>query len=192
MRQHYNKKPEQNKIKEEYAIVLDIILDNSNSFKSQDLIQAIGTKTYVLLELAPKEGANIKIGDKVYIGEGKREEIQFIKRAIFHDKLSASATTELMYTIQDIVDEREEEYVNFMNTAGPITIRKHAFEMMPGIGKKYLKDLLEERDYKGKFTDFKNIKERCSYFSDPSKSFSQRILEEIEGKTDHKFFTRRE
>jgi len=186
-----NTKKQQNRIKEEYATVLDVIMNTSNNFNSQNLIQAIGNKTYVLLELVVKEGITIKVGDKVYIGEGKREQIQFIKRAIFPDKLTPGAKSELFYIIQDIVDEREEEYVNFFNIAGPITIRKHAFEMIPGLGKKYLNNLLEERE-KGPFKSFKEIGERCPYLSDPNKALSQRILDEIENKTDLKFFTRRE
>lgn len=190
MRPQNTRNQKENKIKEEYAIILDVILDNSNNFKSNDVVQAIGTKTYVLLELSLKQDVTLSTGDKVYIGDGKRDEIQYIKRALFFDKLTPTASSELIFTIQDIVEEREEEYVNFLNNCGPITIRQHALEMIPGIGKKHLKDLLEER-YKP-FKDFKDVKERCSFLADPSKSFSQRILAEIQGETEYRFFTKRE
>lgn len=184
-----NKKPD-NKIKEEFAIILDIISENSNSYRENKLIQAIGTKTYVLLELAPKPDVELNLGDKVYIGEGKRDEIQFIKRALFFDRLSSNAKSELLYSIIDIVNEREEEYIKFLNSAGPITIRQHALEMIPGVWKKHLKDLLELRETTT-FQNYKDVTEKCPFLSDPAKAFAQRILDEIEGNTEHKFFTQR-
>lgn len=182
-----NKKPQLPK--EEYAIVLDVV-PSQNSFKDDEIIQAIGTTNYTLLELVPKKGAIVSSGDRVYIGEGKRDEIQYIKRGLFPDKLSGGSKSEILFTIMDIVDEREEEYINFFNRSGPITIRKHSLELIPGIGKKHLKDLLNEREEKP-FENFKDISCRCQFLPDPSKSISERILDEIEKKDDIKIFIRR-
>ena len=177
--------------KDEYAIILDIIEDNSKSFnKKKDIIQAIGTLTYRLLELVPKDGVYLKVGQKVYIGNDKRDEIQYIKRSLFPNKLSGTAKSELLYAIEDIIEEREEEYVKFFNVAGPITIRKHALELIPRIGKKHLQELLEERK-KGEFKSFKDIEERCPYIGDVIKAIAQRIQIEIEGEDDFKFFIKR-
>jgi len=186
------RKPEEKKpqLKEEFAIILDIISDNSNSFKSNDIIQAIGTTTYTLLELVAKEGVTLRPGQKVYIGEDKRDEIQYIKRTLTPDKLSGSANSELLFTLIDIVEDKEEYFIKFFNLGGPITIRKHAFELIPRIGKKHLRDLIDERN-KRPFKDFKDIEERCPYLSEPSKAIAQRILIEIEGEDDFKFFTRK-
>ena len=176
--------------KDEYAIVLDIIEDNSKSYNNDEIAQAIGMTTYSILELVPKEGVILKNGQKVYIGEDKREEIQYIKRTLRVDSISGTAKSELLFTITDIVEEREEEFVKFFNMAGPITIRKHAFELIPRIGKKHLADLITERN-KAPFKSFKDIEERCSYLTEPAKAIAQRILIEIEGEDDFKFFTRR-
>ncbi len=177
--------------KEEYAIILDVTLGSPNSFKDSEVAQAVGTKTYTLLELVPKQGVILKNGQKVYIGDGKREEIQYIKRSLFPNKLSGTAKSELLFTLKEIVEEKEEEFVKFFNTAGPITIRKHSFEMIPGIGKKHLQDLIYERDTKP-FESFEDIKKRCSFIADPAKAIAQRIENEIEGKDDFKFFTRKQ
>ncbi len=177
----------QNKPKDENAIILDIIEDNSNSFRKNNTIQALGTKTYSILELIAKDGVELSIGDTVYIGDGKREEIQFIKRALYPDKLTGTAKSELLFTIMDIIDERSEEYINFFNIAGPITIRKHAFELIPGVGKKHVADLIKIRETK-KFESFKDISQRVPFLPEPQKSLANRILEEIEGKTEHNFF----
>jgi len=175
--------------KEEYAIILDVLINNQ-SFKDSEVAQAIGTTSYTLLELVPKAGVILKTGQRVYIGEDKREEIQYIKRAITEDKLSGSARTELLFTLTEIVQGKEDFFVNFINTAGPITIRKHSLESIPGIGKKHLRDLLDERDSKP-FENFENIKERCHFLADPAKSIAQKILNEIEGTEEFKIFVRR-
>lgn len=181
---------EKQQTKEEYAIILDVVLGSPNSFKDSEIAQAIGTTSYTLLELVPKNGVILKTNQKVYIGEGKREEIQYIKRAIWPDKLTGAAKSELIFAVTEIVNSREEEYVKFFNMAGPITIRKHSLELVPGIGKKHLKDLIDERDTKP-FESFEDIKQRCSFIADPAKAIAQRIMGEIEGLDDFKFFIRR-
>jgi len=186
----YRKPQKKEAPKEEYAMILDIITDNSNSFKDTQMIQAIGTTTFTLLELVAKDDAVLKVGQKVYIGSDKREEIQYIKRTLFVDKLSGDAKSELLFVLTEIVEDRETEFVNFFNMAGPITIRKHSFEIIPRIGKKHLADLIEERN-KSKFESFKNIEERCPYLQDVAKAIAQRILIEIDGDDDFKFFTRK-
>lgn len=176
--------------KEEYAIVLDVVLDNQQSFKDDEIAQAIGTSSFTLLELVPKQGVLLKNGDKVYIGEGKREEIQYIKKTLKVEDISGSAHSELKFTLMDLIDEKEEQFVTFFNRAGPITIRKHSLELIPGIGKKHLKDLLEERD-EGDFTSFANLKERCTFLGEPQKAIAERIIKELEGEEDFRLFTKK-
>ncbi|MCA9487021.1 DUF655 domain-containing protein [Candidatus Woesearchaeota archaeon] len=177
-------------LREEYAIVLDVVLEGQDSFRGGEIIQAIGTTSFTLLELSPKTGATVKPTDKVYIGEGRRDKIQYIKRTIDPSKLSGAAKSELLFALQDIIDERENDFVAFFNKAGPITIRKHSLESIPGIGKKHLAQILEIREEKP-FENFKDIKTRCTFISDPQKALAQRIVDELEGNDDFKIFTRR-
>ena len=174
--------------REEYAIILDVY--SPSQFSDEINVQAIGSTQFTLLELVPKPEAELKMGDKVYIGEGKRDDIQFIKRAIWPDKLTSDAKAELNYVISDIVNEQEEKFVNFFNNAGAITIRKHALELIPGIGKKHLKDLLYERDDKF-FESFEEIEKRCSFLGNPVKAITQRIIEEMNNQEDFKLFVRK-
>lgn len=174
--------------KEEYAIVLDVV--RPSQFSDEVVIQAIGETLFTLLELSPKPGVQLKIGNRVYIGDGKRDEIQFIKRAIWPDKLTVDSKDELEYVLEDLVENREEEFVKFFNHAGGITIRKHALELIPGIGKKYLKDLLYARDDKF-FESFEDIANRCSFLSSPKKAIAQRILQEMNDQEDFKLFVRK-
>ncbi len=188
MPSHHNRKPQTPK--EEYAIVLDVVLSSQSSFKDDEIAQALGTTGFTLLELVPKQGVILKAGDKVYIGEGKRDEVQYIKRAINPEKLSGGAKSELEFTLMDIIDDRAEEFINFFNNAGPITIRKHSLELIPGIGKKHLGELLEERD-NGPFKDFNDLKTRCPFISDPQKALADRIMKEMDDIEDFRIFVRK-
>ena len=187
---HNNRPGHKELPKEEYAIVLDVVQEGGNSFKSGEVAQAIGTTNYTLLELVPKQGVVLKAGDKVYIGDGKREEIQYIKRSLFAEKLTGSAKSELEFALEELIVEKAEFFVNFFNVAGPITIRKHALELVPGIGKKHLQDLLEARDEK-KFESFEDIKTRCTFLSDPIKALVERITLEINGEDEINMFVRK-
>ena len=182
-------RPQKPQQKEEYAIVLDVIVNNQ-SFKDSETIQAVGTTSFTLLELVAKPGVSVRAGDKVYIGDGKREEIQYIKRSVELDDLTGAARSELDYVLEELIEERESDFINFFNNGGPITIRKHSLELIPGIGKKHLTDLLEARDEKP-FESFAEMKERCSFFTDPVKAITERIVKEIEDKEEFKLFVRK-
>lgn len=176
--------------KEEYAIILDVVLDNQKSFKDDEVAQALGTTGFTLLELVPKQGVMLHSGTTVYIGEGKRDEIQYIKKALKPKDLSPSANSELKFALMDIIDDKEEQFTNFFNNAGPITIRKHSLELIPGIGKKHLTDLLDQREEKP-FENFEDIKKRCPFLSEPQNSIAQRIIKELEGDEDFRLFTKK-
>ncbi|MCA9459590.1 MAG: DUF655 domain-containing protein [Nanoarchaeota archaeon] len=187
----FNKAKEKPLVKDEYAVVLDVVLNDSNSFKNDELAQAIGVTTYSLLELVPKEGVILKNGERVYIGDGKRDEIQFIRKSLKIDDLTGSARNELVYILNDIISEKEEQFVQFFNLAGPISLRKHSLELVHGIGKKHLKDLLDERLNKP-FESFEDVSTRCPFLAKPQEAIALRIIDELEGNDDFKFFTRRQ
>ena len=58
--------------KEEYAIILDY-LPNGYPLerKMMPIAQAIGKINFTLLELVPRRGVKLEVGEEVYIGEGK-------------------------------------------------------------------------------------------------------------------------
>ena len=60
--------------KEDYATVLEY-LPNGYPLekKMMPIVQAIGKENFTLLELVPRRGINIEIGEDVYIGEGRRD-----------------------------------------------------------------------------------------------------------------------
>ncbi len=175
---------------EDYAIILDYlplgyVKEDAPSFKKKPVAQAIGIEEFTLLELTPKENINLDIHEKVYIGAGKREKIARVNRRLKYEKLTATAKLELNYVIEEIIKEKEDKFVRFFNDAGPISTRLHQIELLPGIGKKHMWDILKVRKVK-EFDSYQDIKERVPMLADPVKLLSKRILMELEGSTDRK------
>ena len=170
---------------EDYAIILDYlplgyVKEGSPSFKRKPAAQAIGTEEFTLLELTPKEKVNLDIHEKVYIGAGKRDKIARVNGRLKFDKLTSTAKIELNYVIEEIIKAHEDKYVQFFNEAGSVSTRLHQIELLPGIGKKHMWDILKARKEK-EFESFKDIKERVPMLADPVKLVSKRILLELEG-----------
>ncbi|MBD3263381.1 DUF655 domain-containing protein [Candidatus Woesearchaeota archaeon] len=183
-----------NQKREEYAIVLDFLRhgysEDSRPFhKKESVVQAIGKDFFTLLELVPANSISIKPHDKVYIGEGKRDKISYIKSSLRVPRLTQTAKTELPFVVEKIVDENEEKFVEFFNKAGGISLRSHQLELLPGVGKRHAKQILKEREGRP-FVSFEDVKKRVSAVPNPKKAIVQRILAELEGKDRYRLFVR--
>lgn len=178
----------QSQTKEEEAIVLDFLpYGYPLEQKMIPLAQAVGTKNFTLLQLVPRRGFKFEVGEKVYIGDGKRENVQYILGRCPREKLTETAKFQLNEFIEKVVKENEKRYVKFFNDAQAINTRLHQFELLPGFGKKHMKALLEAREQKA-FSSFKNIKERIHNIPDPKKAIEKRIIEELTQIQRHNLF----
>ncbi|MEX0920858.1 MAG: DUF655 domain-containing protein [Candidatus Pacearchaeota archaeon] len=165
--------------KEEYAIVLDYLPNGYPLEKKRmPIAQAIGKTNLTLLELVPRRDTSLEIGEKVYIGEGKREKIYYILGRLDQNKITESAKNQLQEFISEVVKEREEEYVEFFNNAVAINKRIHQIEFLPGIGKKHLKEIIAQRKEKP-FESFEDMKQRIPNLPDPEKTIEKRIINEL-------------
>jgi putative nucleotide binding protein len=173
--------------KDEYILVLDFLEHGHGGDKDDRVAQGIGKDNYTLLEVVMREGERPKGGEELYIGEGDREKVQFIKRRIDYSELTGNAQKELKYVLQELINGKEEEFVEFFNEATPVTPRRHAFELLPGIGTKHMQALLDEREEE-EFESFEDIKERVPSLPDPEKTIRERIMNEIKGETKNRLF----
>ena len=178
--------------KEETAIVLDFLpngypFDDRPMHMKTAIAQAIGKERFVLLELVPKKGIHLQPYEEVYIGEGKRDKIHHIIGRLNTDKLTHTAKAELNLIIDEIVKKNEKRFVEFFNKAQPLTTRMHQLELLPGLGKKHMWEILEARKEKD-FESFVDIKKRVKLMPDPEKAVIKRIQMELEGTEKHKLF----
>ena len=179
-------------MKEERAIVLDFLQhgyqnDPRPSHKKTPIVQALGLEHFSLLELVPKKDVFLQPLEEIYIGEGKRDKIHHIVGKITTDKLTGTAKNELEYTVKDLVKKSEPKFVEFFNKAQPLTTRMHQLELLPGLGKKQMWEIIEIRKEK-LFESFEEIKKRVKLMPDPEKVVIKRILLELEGNEKHRVF----
>ena len=178
--------------KEENAIILDYLphgYSTDQGTMKQAIAQALGVGHLTLLELIPKKEVHLQPHQEVYIGDGKRDEIHHIKGKIEHDKLTSTAEKELRHAVEEAVGKDESRFVEFFNKAGPLSMRMHQLELLPGLGKKHMWEVINER--KGKpFLSFEDLKSRVKLLPDPKQIVVKRIMSEIQGKEKYNIFVR--
>lgn len=179
--------------REEVARVLDYLpygrSPDTRSYQKQPLVQSVGETNFVIMELTPKDGVVPAAGTRVYIGSGERDMIDHVNRRIDYIELSNSAKLELPFQIQNIVLDNEARFLRYFNDAGPISTRMHALELLPGIGKKLMWAVLNERR-KGQFKSFTNLTERVKGLHNPEKLIAKRVEDELmDDKIKYRIFT---
>ncbi|MCL4403189.1 MAG: DUF655 domain-containing protein [Candidatus Marsarchaeota archaeon] len=176
--------------KEDYARVLDFMLTGKSfSNKPEPLAQLIGEEWFTLLEASPKPGITMTAKERVYIGADERDKIALIKSRISYDELTQTAKGELPIVLNEIVKEKEQRFVEFFNKTGPLNIREHSLELLPGVGKKHLQAIIAARNEKP-FESFSDISQRVPLLQDPMKLIVDRIISELGGTQRFYLFTK--
>lgn len=124
-----------------------------------------------------KPGDEIDMTDKTIIAAWTR---------IQSADLSSASKGELKDVVEKIIVERDKEFTDFFNKASPITTRMHSLELIPGIGKKHMWDIIESR--RKPFTSLSELKERLPLITDPKKGLKERILTELDGNEKYYLF----
>lgn len=175
---------------EEHAYVIDSLpYGKSTDVRREAVIQVVGDLNFTLLEVVPKPGTMPAVEEKIYIGKGERDKVDHIKGRITYNELTSASKAELERAIMMIISEREQEFVQFFSKCGSVTIRLHQLELLPGIGKKHMLDILAEREKKP-FESFKEIAERVPLLPDPRKLLVARVLEEMKAESKYYILTR--
>jgi putative nucleotide binding protein len=145
------------------------------------IVQAIGEENLVILEILSTNNVTFDSGERIYIGkEGRKKIISVLGRLNYGD-LSANAKNEIPYVCEKIVLANEQRFVKYFNESMPVTPRLHSLELIPGIGKTYMMQILNGRE-KLPFVSFEDINKR-SGLRDVVKLITRRIIEELQGNT---------
>ncbi|MEB3778940.1 MAG: DUF655 domain-containing protein [Desulfurococcales archaeon] len=102
------------------------------------------------------------------------------RKPLTYNDLSDIAKSNLPEAVKRIILENEEFFVSFFNVAEPINIRLHALELLAGIGKRTVKQIISERARRP-FTRFEEVKRIIKV--DPLEALADRIVNEIRGVT---------
>ena len=177
---------------EEYAYVLDFVQrGKSTTVRGREgiIIQAIGEERLTLLELLGIQNMSFEAGERLYIGREGRDKVLSVLGRLEYSNISQTAKNELTNIVEKIVVTNERRFVDFINTAQPVTPRIHALELIPGIGKTYMMTMIKERDKK-MFESFSDVQNRVG-LRDPVKLIAKRIIEEITGESRMNLFVRK-
>jgi len=167
---------------EEFAYVLDFLSrGKSVVIKGREgpIVEAIGEDRLTLLELLAMENQDFEMGEKVKIGKEGREKIVSVLGKLAYDELSLEAKGSLPGVVEQLVKANEQKYVAYFNELQPLTPRLHGLELIPGIGKTFMKHIVDVRD-KQPFTSFDDIQQRIG-LREPAKMLAKRIVEELSG-----------
>ncbi len=159
------------------AVVLDYMPhgrpdDDRPGYQKSPVAQVVTEARFELLELTVSENADVGIGDRVDLDTADR------RRTLAYDDLTRGAVGELEYAVAEIIEREESRFVEFFNDAGPITLRLHQLNLLPGIGKKLRNNVLEQRD-RGSFESFEDLADRVDGLHDPQSVLADRVAEEL-------------
>ena len=169
---------------EEFAYVLDYMpRGKSVVIKGREgpMVQAIGEDRLTLLELLDMENQEFESGEKVKIGKEGREKIVSVLGKLTYEELTPEAKGSLPTVVENLVKGNETRYVAYFNDLQPLTPRLHGLELIPGIGKTFMKEIVDMRE-KQPFESFEDVQDRVG-LRDPAKMIAKRIVEELSGDT---------
>jgi putative nucleotide binding protein len=177
---------------EEYAYVLDFVTRGKSSTvrgRQGIIVTALGEDRLTILEILGTENSEFEVGERIYIGKEGRTKVQSVLGKLDYARISQSAQSEIDGVVENIVTQNEKRFIDYLNNAQPLTPRIHALELIPGIGKTYMKVMLEEREKK-KFESFDDLQSRVG-LKEPIKHISKRIMEEITGEARMNLFVKK-
>ena len=153
------------------------------------ILTALGEDRLTLLEVLGVENSTFEVGERIYIGKQGRTKVQSVLGKLEYAKISQTAQSEIAGVVEKIVIQNEKRFIDYLNNSQPLTPRIHALELIPGIGKTYMKIMLEERE-KRKFESFDDLQRRVG-LKDPIKHIAKRIMEEITGEARMNIFVKK-
>lgn len=114
--------------------------------------------------------------------EGVPPPIDHVRRRLGYPELTTAARTELTLVLEKIVLADPPRFLRFYNEAPAVSRRFHLLELLPGIGKKTMQAIVDERR-RGPFASFADLEARV-HLKSPEKLLVGRIEQELSGVED--------
>jgi len=172
---------------ESYAHVLDYLPNGRQTergFHREPLALAVGEDELKLFELVPRLGAVLASGQRIPLVPlaGAPPAIDHVRRRLAYDELTVAARAELTVALEQIVRGNPARYLRFFNESPAVSRRFHLLELLPGIGKKTMQQIVDERK-RAPFTSFADLEQRL-HLKSPEKLIVGRIEQELSGVED--------
>ena len=155
------------------------------SYLKKPILQVIGEDYFTLLEIELKENKIPPLSSKLKLNN--ENFVSYLKYRISYEKLSRGAKIELPIILEKIVKLKEEKFIDFFNKSQPLSSRMNSLELIPGIGKKLMWDIINASK-KDPFLTFEDLKKRVPTYRDPEKNIVKRIILELNGNQKYNIF----
>lgn len=174
--------------KEKYCWILDYLprghsTDKTPIYQRKPIVQAVGEDEFTLMEMYTKPNVTPEPHQRVYVGKGKRDMISRVIRRLKYDDLTHDAKLELPHVLRKVVLVNEDRFIDVYDKSGLITPRLHTLALLPGIGKKTMWDILNERKVNN-FKSFLDLASRVKSLQHPENNIAKRIEMELGGEDD--------
>lgn len=149
--------------------------------EAEAVIVVVTEPSLHVIRLRPKPGTGLRsVGERIYMGidHDKREVVQDILGFARIRDLSNSASVELPVVIQQIIEDSPDVFIQqFFNRAGNLSLKMHAFELLPGVGNKKAMEMVSSRGRAG-WDNFAQLNEDCNI--NAQELLAKRFVSEIE------------
>lgn len=178
---------------EEYAYLLDELLHGRpgaprTAYHGRGIIQIVGETYFTLLEAAPRKDVAFTIRERIYVGKEGRTKVSHILGRVTYGELTSAAKAELPAVVETIIRSDEGRFIDFFNSSQPVTPRMHSMELIPGIGKRLMWQILDQRE-RQPFSGFEDLQSRVN-LTDPVRLLARRVLKELSEDEKYQLFTR--
>jgi putative nucleotide binding protein len=136
---------------EEYAYVLDFVTHGKSTVikgREGPIVQGLGEDHLTLLEILGVPNAGFAPGERVSIGKENRVKVVSVLGKLNYDELTNEAKNELPNVLEKLIIQNEKRFVQYFNDLQPLTPRLHALELIPGIGKTFMREIVNQREKK--------------------------------------------
>ncbi|MDE1822037.1 MAG: DUF655 domain-containing protein [Euryarchaeota archaeon] len=175
---------------ERYAWVLDFLPAGRSTDRvphKEPIAIAVGQDELKLLEVVLRPGTTLEPLTRLDLTppEGSQvppPPVDHVRRRIGFPELTTASRSELPHALEGIVRASPERFLKFFNEAPALSRRFHMLELLPGIGKKTMWEVIEERRKKP-FASFEEIETRTRLRT-PILSVVERIEKELSGEDE--------
>jgi putative nucleotide binding protein len=190
------RKPDQYLHKGTTVYILDILQhggvdrgDKSSNRSWQPVCQVLQVPSYNFFEVALQKDAIISVQQRIEITQDQNI-LGRIEQHLKYTDLTHTSKEILPDVLQLYIKDNEPEFVKFINNAQAITIKRHSLEVLPGVGKKLMWDIINERQ-KQPFANFIDLKKRVPGIK-IEEMIAKRIVEELsDPETKHFMFVKK-
>jgi len=154
------------------------VLSQEGSGEGGGVIHCISENHLYLLKARAKPGCGIlPPGQKLALPEDESSEIAMILSRGRYRELSTSAQLSLVDVVKQILSDNPKPSLTFYNRSGNVSLKFHAFQLLPGIGPQKAKKMMQSRTSMGWFS-FEEVDEACDI--DSLQLIAERLVEELE------------